>query len=316
MSPESAPQHDPEAIDLLVHSAGQLATPIGGPQRGSQLGELRLLVDGAVAIRDGQIVDLGSTADLRSRYEADRLLDANGGVIVPGFIDPHTHLVWAGDRAAEFEMRIAGASYMEIMAAGGGIARTVRDSRAASLDSLVVQSHARAQRMLAYGTTTAEAKTGYGLATESELKLLEATLRLDALEPLEIMPTFLGAHALPPELAPLGAEGYVRYTDLIVEMLPAVLKWWQEHAPDLPLPFVDVFCEQGAFSLTQARQILERAKALGFPLKIHADEFAGLGGTALAVELGATSADHLVHPREGDISARRRRPSMHAFRLG
>jgi len=222
MSPESAPQHDPEAIDLLVHSAGQLATPIGGPQRGSQLGELRLLVDGAVAIRDGQIVDLGSTADLRSRYEADRLLDANGGVIVPGFIDPHTHLVWAGDRAAEFEMRIAGASYMEIMAAGGGIARTVRDSRAASLDSLVVQSHARAQRMLAYGTTTAEAKTGYGLATESELKLLEATLRLDALEPLEIMPTFLGAHALPPELAPLGAEGYVRYTDLIVEeMLPA-----------------------------------------------------------------------------------------------
>jgi len=246
MSPESAPQHDPEAIDLLVHSAGQLATPIGGPQRGSQLGELRLLVDGAVAIRDGQIVDLGSTADLRSRYEADRLLDANGGVIVPGFIDPHTHLVWAGDRAAEFEMRIAGASYMEIMAAGGGIARTVRDSRAASLDSLVVQSHARAQRMLAYGTTTAEAKTGYGLATESELKLLEATLRLDA---------------LPPELAPLGAEGYVRYTDLIVEeMLPAVLKWWQEHAPDLPLPFVDVFCEQGAFSLTQARQILERAK--------------------------------------------------------
>ncbi len=304
MSPESAPQHDPEAIDLLVHSAGQLATPIGGPQRGSQLGELRLLVDGAVAIRDGQIVDLGSTADLRSRYEADRLLDANGGVIVPGFIDPHTHLVWAGDRAAEFEMRIAGASYMEIMAAGGGIARTVRDSRAASLDSLVVQSHARAQRMLAYGTTTAEAKTGYGLATESELKLLEATLRLDALEPLEIMPTFLGAHALPPELAPLGAEGYVRYTDLIVEeMLPAVLKWWQEHAPDRPLPFVDVFCEQGAFSLAQARQILERAKALGFPLKIHADEFAGLGGTALAVELGATSADHLVHPREGDISA-------------
>jgi len=201
-------------------------------------------------------------------------------------------------------MRIAGASYMEIMAAGGGIARTVRDSRAASLDSLVVQSHARAQRMLAYGTTTAEAKTGYGLATESELKLLEATLRLDALEPLEIMPTFLGAHALPPELAPLGAEGYVRYTDLIVEeMLPAVLKWWQEHAPDRPLPFVDVFCEQGAFSLAQARQILERAKALGFPLKIHADEFAGLGGTALAVELGATSADHLVHPREGDISA-------------
>ncbi len=304
MSGGSTPQHDPEAIDLLVHSAGQLATPVGGPQRGSQLGELRLLADAAVAIRDGRIVDLGSTVDLRSRYKADRLLDANGGVIVPGFVDPHTHLVWAGDRAAEFEMRIASASYMEIMAAGGGIARTVRDSRAASLGSLVVQSQARAQRMLAYGTTTAEAKTGYGLATDSELKLLEAILRLDALGPLEIMPTFLGAHALPPELAPLDAEGYVRYTDLIVEeMLPAVLTWWQEHAPSRPLPFVDVFCEQGAFNLRQARQILERAKALGFPLKIHADEFAGLGGTALAVELGATSADHLVHTPEEDISA-------------
>ncbi len=295
---------DKSRVDLILHSASQLLTLAGGPQRGVSLGNLGIIEDGAIAVADGVILAVGSTDEIQRRFSAQRTIDAVGSVALPGFVDPHTHLIFAGDRAAEFEMRIAGASYMEIMDAGGGIISTVKQTRAASIDSLVTQARLRLNRMLAYGTTTAEAKTGYGLELETELKMLQAILLLNDEGPIELAPTFLGAHALPPEYADAGEEGYEAYTVEIVEqMLPAVKQWWTKEANGEPLPFVDVFCETGAFNLSQSRRILSCAKEIGFPLKIHADEFDGLGGTGLAVELGAASADHLVQTPPEDIAA-------------
>jgi imidazolonepropionase len=284
----------------VLHSASQLLTLAGGPQRGSALGNLGMIQDGALAWRGDRLLAAGPTDEIVRRFPGADLLDAGGGVVLPGFVDPHTHLVWAGDRANEFEQRLRGASYQEIMAAGGGIVSTVRQTRAATVESLVEAAQARAWRMLAHGTTTAEAKTGYGLETQAELRMLEAILRLEACTPLRLAPTFLGAHAVPAEYAGR-TEEYVRL--LTGEMLPAVREWWVRRAADRHLPFVDVFCEAGAFDLAQARRILEAARELGFPLKIHADEFSGLGGTGMAVALGAISADHLVHTPAEDIAA-------------
>jgi imidazolonepropionase len=290
--------------DLLIHSADQVLTLAGGPQRGSTLGQLGMIEAGAVAVRGDEIVAVGPTSKILDEFSAKQKIDASGKVLLPGFVDPHTHLVWAGDRAAEFEMRIAGASYMEIMAAGGGIGSTVQTTRAASLAEIKRQTRLRINRMLTHGTTTAEAKSGYGLDFETESKLLAAIVELDQEGPLQLVPTFLGAHALPPESVQIGEAGYELYTQEIVEkMLPEIHDWWQATYPERPLPFVDVFCEEGAFSLAQAERILTSAQALGFPLKIHADEFAGLGGTGLAVRLGAVSADHLVRTPSQDIAA-------------
>ena len=286
--------------DLLIHNAGHLLTLAspGGPKRGAAMRDLRLIADGAVAVGDGRITAVGSSAELQQMVHAARHLDAAGGTVMPGFVDPHTHLVWVGDRADEFEMRIAGASYMEIMAAGGGIMNTVRHTRAAGMDDLVAQTRVRLDRMLAHGTTTVEIKTGYGLDVEAELKQWQAIRQLQAETPATLVPTFLGAHAVPAEYRGRSDE----YVDLVIrEMLPAIA---QEASTDpiaspnrmpeaLPV-FCDVFCEHGAFSLDQSRRILETAKALGFGAKIHVDEFKPLGGTRLAVELGAISADHLV----------------------
>jgi imidazolonepropionase len=295
---------DNSRADLIIHSASQLLTLSGGPQRGGSLGKLGIIEDGAIAVAAGDILAVGSTDEIQRRFSAQRTIDAIGSVVLPGFVDPHTHLIFAGDRAAEFEMRIAGASYMEIMDAGGGIISTVKQTRAASIDQLVTQARLRLNRMLAHGTTTAEAKTGYGLELETELKMLQAILLLNDEGPIELVPTFLGAHALPPEYANAGEEGYEAYTTEIVEqMLPAVKRWWSKEASGEPLPFVDVFCETGAFNLIQSRRILSCAKEIGFPLKIHADEFDGLGGTGLAVTLGAASADHLVQTPPEDIAA-------------
>lgn len=288
---------------MLIHSASQLLTLSGGPQRGKALGTLNLIEDGAVLIRGGKIAAVGKTGDLRPAYADEPALDASGCIVLPGFVDPHTHIVWAGDRAAEFEMKMGGMHYLDILAAGGGILSTVYRTRQADLQTLLVETRLRLRRMFACGTTTLEAKTGYGLQTESELKLLAALLELDAEGPWEIAPTFLGAHAVPPEFK----EDPQEYTDLICsEMLPALKAWWDEkHRPSAAVsyPFVDVFCENKAFNLEQSRQILTRARDLGFPLKIHADEFDNLGGASLAVELGAASADHLVRTSDADIAA-------------
>ena len=293
-----------QPCDLIIHSASQMLTLRGDPQRGSSLGDLHIIEDGGLAIKDGMIAGVGKSVEIENSFDADEVLDARGRVLLPGFIDPHTHLIWAGDRAGEFELRVRGASYMEIMAAGGGIASTVEATRSADLDELVELGGARAQTMFAHGTTTAESKSGYGLDLSTEFRMLEATLKIDEHGPIELTPTFLGAHALPPEFAGTPESGYETYTNFIVEeALPKLVEWWGANHADLPLPFVDIFCEEGAFSLEQSRKVLLKAKELGFPLKIHADEFAGIGGTGLAVELGAISADHLVHTSEEDILA-------------
>lgn len=277
---------------MLIHSASQIITLQGGPRRGPAMNdEPGIVPDGAILIRDGLIADIGSTEELGAKYRDEEMLDAGDKAIIPGLVDPHTHLVWAGDRVNEFEMRLQGKSYMEIMAAGGGIASTVKQTRESSVEQLVEQAVPRALDMFLHGTTTAEAKSGYGLNLESELQQLEAILKVDEKLPIDLVPTFLGAHAIAPEYA----ENPMGYTMLLRNaILPAVKDWWLQHAAKRPLPFCDVFCERGAFTLEQSRLILEKARELGFPLKLHVDEFEALGGSELAVELGAASADHLV----------------------
>ena len=283
---------------MLIHSASQLLTLSGGPQRGEELGRLSIIEDGAVLIRGEKIEALGRSSDLLAAFPNEPRYDARGRVVMPGFVDPHTHAVWVGDRANEFEMRLAGKSYMEIMATGGGIMSTVKSVRQASVEQLIHDTRARLAAMFAHGTTTAEVKTGYGLETASEIKQLDAIYRLNAEGPLELEATFLGAHAIP-EVYKHDPDGFTKL--VINEMLPAVKVWHEQSVPGQPLPFCDVFCEQGAFTLAQSRDILTAAKDLGFPLKIHADEFENLGGASLAAELGAASADHLVKTSEADI---------------
>lgn len=285
---------------MLIHSASQLLSLKGGPQRGQTLGSLGMIENGAVVIQDEKIVAVGTTQELQSAFPNEPTLDAGHRVIMPGFVDPHTHLIWAGDRANEFELKMSGTPYLDILAAGGGILSTVKATRTASMETLIAQTRPRLLGMFAHGTTTAEAKTGYGLQTSTELRLLKALLTLDNETPLDLVLTFLGAHAIAPEYK----EDPQGYTDEVTNtMLPMLKDWWETHAPRLSLPFVDVFCETKAFTLEQSRQILTRARELGFPLKIHADEFDNLGGASLAAELGAASADHLVRTSDADIQA-------------
>lgn len=281
-------------IDLLIYNAAQVATCAGpsGPKRGQAMADVGLIEDGAVAVAGGRIVAVGPTAALRAAYTAEQKIDAAGKVVCPGFVEPHTHVVFAGDRVQEFELRVKGTSYQEIMAAGGGIVSTTTAVRQASVEQLVAETRPRLDAMLALGTTTAEIKTGYGLDTASEMKLLRAIEALAGQHTIDIVPTFLGAHAIPPEY-----QGRAdAYTDLVIdEMLPAAAAWYQASffaARHIPL-FNDVFCEQNAFNLDQSRRVLAAGLALGLPVKIHADEFTALGGVSLAVELGAVSVDHL-----------------------
>ena len=285
---------------MLIHSASQLLTLSGGPQRGRELGNLGIIKDGALLIDGEKIAAIGKTAEMLERFPDEPRLDANGKVVMPGFVDPHTHAIWAGDRSAEFEQRLQGKTYMEILAEGGGILSTVRATRTSSLEKILDETRLRLWHMFSCGTTTAEVKTGYGLRTATELRMLQALLMLNKEGPLEIVPTFLGAHAIAPEY-----QGQAdAYTALVCEtMLPVLKEWWPHQAPFENMPFVDVFCETGAFDLAQSRAILEKAKELGFPLKIHADEFDNLGGASLAAELGAVSADHLVKTSAEDIRA-------------
>ena len=294
-------------VDLLVEHATELVTCAsdGGPKRGEAMADVGIIPDGAVAIHKGAIVAVGPTSEVRARIEgAQRVIDARGRSVIPGLVDPHTHVVWAGERAHEFEMRVKGATYLEIFQAGGGILRTVRDTRAADLDTLVRETRARLDYMLLHGTTTAEVKSGYGLDEETELKMLDAIRILDESHPVDLVPTFLGAHAIPPEYK----DNVDAYVDFLVEhMIPQVanLQYRVEESDEQGNPiytgyrpaaqFCDVFCERGAFNLEQTRRILEAAKQHGMALKVHADEFEpSLGAVPLAVELGARSVDHLV----------------------
>lgn len=283
---------------MLIHSAEQLLTLTGGPQRGNTLGTLNIIGDGAVLIREGRIAAVGGSAELLRAHPKEERLNADGRVVLPGFVDAHSHPIWAGDRAAEFGQRLQGKTYLEILEAGGGILSTVKATRTASKDELLSQTRRRLKLMFDHGSTTIEAKTGYGLDFETELQLLQALLQLDAEGPWELAITYLAAHAIPPEFKDRADE----YTcELCENWLPAVKDWWMHNVGSRTLPFVDVFCETGAFDLAQSRQILETAKGLGFPIKIHADEFDNLGGTRMAVKLGAASADHLVSTSAEEI---------------
>lgn len=280
--------------DLVVHSAAQLVTCAspGGARRGAAMAQLGLVADGAVAMAGGLVVAAGRSDDVLAEFEGGEEIDASGCVVCPGFVDPHTHAVYAGDRVAEFERRIRGETYQQIAAAGGGILSTVRATRAAAVPTLVDESLERLDEMMRFGTTTAEVKTGYGLDATSEMKLLRAIDRLDRHGPMELVPTFMAAHAVPPEFAGR-ADAYV---ELVVdELLPAAVAWHRSSAfatRHVPM-FCDVFCEAHAFDLAQSRRVLEAGRAAGLPLKAHVDEFSVLGGLELALELGATSVDHL-----------------------
>lgn len=281
-------------VNILIHNIRQLVTCISpdGPKRGAAMLDAGLIENGAVAIHGDQIVAVGNTRELQDRFSASKEIDASGKVVCPGFVDPHTHVVFAGDRIDEFELRIKGATYMEIMAAGGGITSTMQATREASLDRLVSESRPRLEAMLRLGTTTAEIKTGYGLLTNTELKMLQAIEELAQTTRLDIVPTFMGAHAVPPEYKGR-TEAYV---DLVVEeMLPQAADWYRNSwfLANGRSIYNDVFCEQNAFNLAQSRRVLEAGKELGLAPKIHAGEFTALGGVTLAVELSAVSADHL-----------------------
>ena len=282
-------------VDLLIQHAAQLVTCASSvPKRGAAMRDVGLIADGAVAINDGRIIAVGTTENISASYQSDNTVDASGKVVCPAFVDPHTHLVYAGNRLNEFEMRIQGKTYMEIMAAGGGIASTMRETRAASFDDLFAQSKARLDTMLRLGTTTAEIKTGYGLDTPSEVKMFNVIDALAQQHPMTIVPTFLGAHAIPPEFKD-SADYLTR--GVIRNMLPAIqrayLPSYVSTVEFFPL-FIDIFCEEGVFNLEDSYNFLEIGQNVhGMPVKAHVDEFVNLGGVKMAVDMKAVSVDHL-----------------------
>lgn len=269
-----------------VLNIGQLVT-LSGPARpraGNELGELGLVVDGALLIEAGRIIASGSYKEIKLKIPAAaEVIDAEGRCVTPGFVDSHTHLVFAGNRAAEFERRIAGATYQEIAAAGGGILKTVALTRAASEDELLVAARRHRDWMLRSGTTTLEAKSGYGLDRETELKMLRVIRRLNEKGPVRIVPTLLGAHTVPPEYKDRRAE-YVRF--VAEELMPAV-------ASEGLAEYCDAFCDDHAFTVEETRTVLTAAKRHGLKVRVHAEQFRPGTGADLAAELGAATADHL-----------------------
>lgn len=280
---------------LVIGNIGELATPLGGSARkGAEMSAVRVVRDAAVAIDVETIVWAGPAVDMPAvDGPAPELLDAGGRAVVPGFVDSHTHFVFGGYRDEEFFWRAAGLPYMEIHARGGGIASTVRDTRAASLDQLMASATPRLERMLELGITTVEGKSGYGLDLDTELRQLEAMRALDARQPVDIVATYMGPHSVPPEYA--GAPA--RYIDFVVrEVLPVVKEQGLAR-------FCDVFCEKGVFGLEDSRRFLEAARDAGFGLKMHADEIVRIGGAGLAAATGAISADHLLKATGDDLDA-------------
>ncbi len=285
------------AADLAVRRIGLLATLAGPvPRTGAAMRDLGVRRDAAVAVAGGRIAWVGADsafdASVCLRPGAETL-DAGGGAVVPGFVDPHTHLAFAGDRDDEIRRRLAGATYQEIAAEGGGIVRTVGATRAASVEELAALVASRLDEMLLCGTTTAEVKSGYGLETGAEIRSLEAIRLAASHHPVTVVPTFLGAHEVPAE----HRGDRARYVDVLVEeMVPAV-------AERGLAVFADVFCEKGVFTVEESRRILLAARAEGMKLRIHADELATTGGAELAGELGARSADHLVFVSDAGMEA-------------
>jgi imidazolonepropionase len=305
---------DGRSMGLLILGAAEVATLAGGLRAGASQDQPALLSDdpgngpdpdGApiVATWEDRIVAVGPRAAVERSLEAQDLplarfarIDAEGGTITPGLIDAHTHLLFAGSRENELRLRQAGAGYLEILAAGGGILSTVRATRAASLEELLAHGRRWLEEMLSHGVTTVEAKSGYGLDLPTELRLLEAAFTLGREGPIDVLPTWLGAHAVPNEFRRRRdpAEAYTRH--LLEEQLPGVAAQGRAR-------FADVFCEEGVFSPDQSRRILLAAEAFGMRPRLHADELAPSGGAELAAEIGALSADHLARPSNAGIDA-------------
>ncbi|MGA2538767.1 MAG: imidazolonepropionase [Terracidiphilus sp.] len=274
------------AMPLAVVNIGQLITLRGSarPRVGNELRELGIIENAAIIVEGGRIAATGSSSDLRAKIPARaELIDARGRCVTPGFVDAHTHLVFAGDRAAEFEQRIAGATYQQIAAAGGGILSTVALTRAASEDELYAAARQHRDWMLRAGTTTLEAKSGYGLDRDTELKMLRVLRRLDDEGPARIVPTLLAAHTVPPEFAGRRAE-YVRW--IAEELIPEV-------ASAKLARYCDAFCDDHAFTIEECRTVLDAARKRGMGLRIHAEQFRPGTGADLAAELGTATADHL-----------------------
>lgn len=296
---------------LLIVGASEVVTMAGGVRRGPEQGEIGRLVADApdapdapvVACWDGRIAAVGPRAGVEAALEAQGYplgrfarLDARGGAVTPGLVDPHTHLLFAGSREGELVMRQQGASYLDILAAGGGILSTVAATRQADEAELLAHGRRWLDEMLSHGVTTIEAKSGYGLDLETEIRLIEVAWLLGREGPVDVVPTWLGAHAVPPEFRtrPAGTEAYVRH--LIEEQLPGVAAHGRAR-------FADVFCEAGVFTADQSRRVLEAAIGYGLVPRLHADELAPSGGAELAASIGAASADHLATPSDEGIAA-------------
>jgi imidazolonepropionase len=280
---------------LLIDRLDELWTVAGpAPRAGARQREIAPIHDGAVACDGDRIVAVGATDEVRRTVTvtaATRHIDGRGHALVPGFVDAHTHVVFAGDRRAELRRRLGGATYAEIAAAGGGILSTVRATRAASAAQLVDETLPRLHEMLASGTTTAEAKSGYGLERDAELRMLRAIAALTAAQPIELVPTFMGAHEVPPEFRGRQGEFVAHVIDDILPAAAPLAEW------------CDVFCDRGFFTPEESTTILEAGARAGLKPRIHADELASSGGSLVAAQVGARSADHLVHVDAAGIAA-------------
>lgn len=283
-----------EKAEVLIVGGSAVVTAEGDTAlRGADMRKLKVIERGAVAVRDGFIVEVGGEEELRKRFSTERVIDAEGGCITPGFVDAHTHIVFAGSREDEFVMRIEGKSYKEIALSGGGINATVKKTRETSEDTLIETAWGRLNNAVSYGTTTIGICSGYGLDKENELKMLGAINALGDEHTLDVVPIFLGAHDIPPEYADK-KEDYIRL--LIDEVLPEV-------ADARLASLCDVFCESHTFSVDESRRILTAAKELGMKLTVHADELEATGGAELAAELNAISASHLLKVSDEGIDA-------------
>ena len=283
-------------VDIIIKNIGELLTLKGAakPRSGEkEMNELGIIRDGAIAISDNRIEAVGTTNEIMQNYSSDLIIDAENKVVMPGFVDSHTHPVFVNTRENEFEMRIKGKTYVEISQSGGGIRSSIESVRKASEEELFKLSKQRILRMIANGTTTLEAKSGYGLSTESELKMLRVIRKLDETLPIDIVPTFLGAHEFPPEYKN-NREEYIRI--LTEEMLPRVKE-------ENLAKYCDIFTEKHVYTIEQSRKILSHAKKLGFKIRMHADEIEPIGGAELAAEIGAISADHLGAASDNGIKA-------------
>jgi len=280
--------------NLIIKDAAELVTVSGyAAKKGKEMSSLNVIHNGSLVIENGIITRIGKTDDVLDGLETSRfvVIDAKGKSVLPGFIDPHTHFIFAGYRAYEFSWRLSGISYMEIMKRGGGIKNSVSETRKATLDELINLGKHRLDSMLSMGVTTIEGKSGYGLDYDTEIRQLKAMSILNNTHPVDIVSTFMGAHAIPEEFKD-NPDGFIDY--LIAHVLPDVVKSGLAE-------FCDVFCEEGVFTVKQSRCLLESAQALGLKAKVHADELTSSGGSRLAVELMAISADHLLYISDDDI---------------